>query len=73
MSDHPDKLREYRIKIIPAQDAPPPAKYPDHLGYRTKFGGGNKATMKSLCASSSALHLDPIFHREVRQSGKILI
>jgi hypothetical protein len=39
MSDLPDKLREYRVKIIPAEDAPPPAKYPDNLGYRTKFGG----------------------------------
>ena len=39
MKDLPQHLREYRVKIMPAEDAPPPAKYPDNLGYRTKFGG----------------------------------
>jgi hypothetical protein len=39
MPDLPDILREYRVKIIPAEDAPPPPKYPDNLGFRTKFGG----------------------------------
>ena len=39
MSDLPEKFREYRVKLIPAEDAPPPAKYPHNIGYRTKFGG----------------------------------
>lgn len=39
MRDLPATLREYRTKIIPAEDAGPPANYPDNLGYRTKFGG----------------------------------
>lgn len=39
MSDLPDQLREYRVKIIPAEDAARLAKYPDNIGYRTKFGG----------------------------------
>jgi hypothetical protein len=39
MKDLPEHLREYRVKFIPAEDAPPPAKYPDNLGFRTKFGG----------------------------------
>jgi hypothetical protein len=39
MPDLPAELREYRVKIVPAEDAAPPAPYPDNLGYRTKFGG----------------------------------
>jgi hypothetical protein len=39
MKELPEHFREYRVKIIPAADAPLPAKYPDNLGYRTKFGG----------------------------------
>ena len=43
MLDRPERLREYRTKIVPIEDAPPPAPYPDHLGYRTKFGGTPEA------------------------------
>jgi hypothetical protein len=39
MTDLPDILREYRVKIIPAEDAGPQAEYPDNIGFRTKFGG----------------------------------
>ena len=39
MPELPKHLREYRVKLIPAEDAGTPAKYPDNLGYRTKFGG----------------------------------
>jgi hypothetical protein len=39
MNNIPKHLREYRVKLFPAEDAPPPAKYPDNIGYRTKFGG----------------------------------
>ncbi|OLE88030.1 MAG: hypothetical protein AUF79_13880 [Crenarchaeota archaeon 13_1_20CM_2_51_8] len=39
MSDLPDVLREYRVKIIPAGDSGPQPSYPDNLGLRTKFGG----------------------------------
>jgi hypothetical protein len=39
MRELPKNLREYRVKIVPAEDAAQPAPYPDNLGYRTKFGG----------------------------------
>jgi hypothetical protein len=39
MSDLPDNLREYRVRIIPAERAGQQPKYPDNLGSRTKFGG----------------------------------
>jgi hypothetical protein len=39
MSDRPDILREYRIRIIPAERAGPQPRHPDNLGRRTKFGG----------------------------------
>ena len=37
--DLPDVLREYRVKIIPAGQAPPTPRYPNDSGLRTKFGG----------------------------------
>ena len=39
MSDLPDVLREYRVKIIPASDAGAERNYPEDLGLKTKFGG----------------------------------
>jgi hypothetical protein len=39
MSDPPNILREYRVRIIPAERAGPQPKYPANLGRRTKFGG----------------------------------
>jgi hypothetical protein len=39
MSHRPDNLREYRVRIIPAERAGPQPKYPANLGRRTKFGG----------------------------------
>jgi hypothetical protein len=39
MKDLPDILREYRVRIIPAERAGPQPKEPDNLGRRTKFGG----------------------------------
>lgn len=39
MSDLPKILREYRVKIIPAEDVAAPPAYPANLGFRTKFGG----------------------------------
>lgn len=39
MSDRPDVLREYRVKVIPASDAKAQRDYVEDLGLRTKFGG----------------------------------
>ena len=39
MSDLPDVLREYRVKIIPAAVAKAQRDYVEDLGLRTKFGG----------------------------------
>jgi hypothetical protein len=39
MADRPDILREYRVRIIPAERAGPQPRYPANLGRRTKFGG----------------------------------
>jgi hypothetical protein len=39
MSQRPDILGEYRVRIIPAERAGPQPKYPANLGRRTKFGG----------------------------------
>jgi len=39
MSDRPDILREYRVTVVPAEEAGPRAREPDDLGLRTKFGG----------------------------------
>jgi hypothetical protein len=39
MSKRPDILREYRVRVIPAERSGPQPKYPDNIGLRTKFGG----------------------------------
>ncbi|HEX8916172.1 MAG TPA: hypothetical protein VF796_27735 [Humisphaera sp.] len=39
MSERPDVLREYRVRIIPAERAGPRPTPPADLGRRTKFGG----------------------------------
>ena len=39
MSERPDILREYRVKLVPAEEAGPRPQYADDLGLRTKFGG----------------------------------
>jgi hypothetical protein len=39
MSDLPEVLREYRVKIIPVDEAGPQPDYPNNFGLRTKFGG----------------------------------
>ena len=39
MIDLPKILREYRVKIIPAEEAKRLPGYPNNLGCRTKFGG----------------------------------
>lgn len=39
MSDRPDILREYRVNLVPTQEAGAQPRYPDDLGLRTKFGG----------------------------------
>lgn len=47
MSDLPDVLREYRVRIIPAERAGSLPKYPDNLGRRAKFGGIRDAVQRS--------------------------
>ena len=39
MSEPPEVLREYRVKIVPAHEAGPQPVYPNNFGLRTKFGG----------------------------------
>jgi hypothetical protein len=39
MAQRPTILREYRVKIIPADEAGRQERYPKNLGKRTKFGG----------------------------------
>jgi hypothetical protein len=39
MRDFPDILREYRVRIIPAERAGPQPGHPANIGRRTKFGG----------------------------------
>jgi hypothetical protein len=43
MSDRPDILREYRVTIVPADEAGPQPTYSNDLGLRTKFGGNSDA------------------------------
>jgi hypothetical protein len=43
MRELPDILREYRVKIVPAEEAGPQPSYAKSLGLRTKFGGSPDA------------------------------
>ena len=38
MSDLPEVLREYKVRIIPTDEAGPQPDYPNNFGLRTNFG-----------------------------------
>lgn len=39
MANRPNILREYRVVLVPADEAEPQEQYPKNLGKRTKCGG----------------------------------